>query len=218
MPRDFSPQPSKIVALWNNYYELSKKLGHDIPSEPLYFLKTQSSFSGHEDRVECPPTSQYGRTYFEGELGIVLKKRCTKISLDQAQEHIEGFTCINDLTVPALLTRDNSFAQWTRAKNFDGFGAFGPTIASGLKHTDLSVLTYVDGKLMQNYPCQDMIFSPQQLVYLISQDLTLEAGDIIACGTSIGSRPLREGSVVEVHIEGIGTLRTYFGSKQSEGS
>jgi 2-keto-4-pentenoate hydratase/2-oxohepta-3-ene-1,7-dioic acid hydratase in catechol pathway len=75
------PKPSKIIALWNNYFDLAEKQGNAIPAEPLYFVKTPNSYSGHEDLVKCPPTSIYGRTFFEGELGIVIGKRCSQVSL-----------------------------------------------------------------------------------------------------------------------------------------
>jgi 2-keto-4-pentenoate hydratase/2-oxohepta-3-ene-1,7-dioic acid hydratase in catechol pathway len=110
-----------------------------------------------------------------------------------------------------LIAKDASFAQWTRAKCFDGFGVIGPIIATGLDWRSLQVRTILNGRERQNYPCSDMIFSPERIVRALSQDMTLEPGDVIACGTSLGVLPMKPGSIVEVHIEGIGILRNRYG-------
>src|SRR3546814_10053902 len=83
--------------------------------------------------------------------------------------------------------KDPTFAQWTRAKSFDGFGALGPVIATDIDPTTFSVRTILNGDERQNYPVADMIFPPHRLVSLLSHDMTLLPGDVIACGTSIGS-------------------------------
>lgn len=210
-------KPGKFLALWNNYHELAAKQGNAIPAEPLYFVKTPNSYSGHDDRVMPPRDPEVGRVFYEGELGIVIGRRCAGVDEAEAEACIAGYTCVNDLTAPALLGRDASFAQWTRAKCFDGFGAFGPAVVSGLDWRTLRVQVVVDGRVRQDYPCSDMVFSPAQIVARISQDITLEPGDLIACGTSVGALPLREGSVVEVKIDGIGTLRTHYGAKKDQG-
>ena len=101
---------------------------------------------------------------------------------------------------------DPSFAQWTRAKGMAGFGPIGPVIATGLDWRALGVRTLVNGRERQAYPLSDMILPPAEIVRLISHDMTLEPGDVIACGTSIGARPVRAGERVEVVIEGIGAL------------
>jgi 2-keto-4-pentenoate hydratase/2-oxohepta-3-ene-1,7-dioic acid hydratase in catechol pathway len=209
-------RPGTFIALWNNYHALAEKLGQAVPAEPLYFIKTRNSHSGHDELVHPPRDPEVGRVFFEGELGIVIGRRCAGVPVEDAAACIAGYTCVNDLTAPALLTRDPSFAQWTRAKNFDGFGAFGPAVVAGLDWRSLRVQTRVDGRVRQDYPCADMIFGPEQIVAHLSRDMTLEPGDLIACGTSLGAMPLREGSVVEVHIEGIGTLRTQYGAKQDK--
>ena len=147
---------------------------------------------------------------YEGELGVVIGKRCKNASEEQAGKAIFGYTCINDITALDLIAKDASFAQWTRAKCFDGFGVIGPVIATGLDWKTLNVRTILNGRERQNYPCNDMI-SPEQIVHALSQDMTLEPGDVIACGTSLGVLPMKPGSVVEVQIEGIGTLRNAYG-------
>ena len=143
---------------------------------------------------------------YEGELGIVIGKRCTAVAEADAPGCIFGYTCINDVTAAEILNKDASFAQWTRAKSFDTFGAFGPVIATGLDPSTLAVRTILNGQERQNYPVADMIFPPARLVSLISQDMTLEPGDVIACGTSVGVGSMKPGSSVSIVIDGIGTL------------
>jgi 2-keto-4-pentenoate hydratase/2-oxohepta-3-ene-1,7-dioic acid hydratase in catechol pathway len=123
---------------------------------------------------------------------------------------IFGYTCVNDLTAIDLLNRDSSFAQWMRAKSFDGFGPIGPVIATGLDWTQLRIRTMVDGVERQNFAAADMILSPARIVSQLSREMTLMPGDVIACGTSLGVKTLRPGTTVEVVIDSIGTLRNTF--------
>jgi 2-keto-4-pentenoate hydratase/2-oxohepta-3-ene-1,7-dioic acid hydratase in catechol pathway len=203
-------RPTKMVALWNNYRAAAEKNGWAIPTEPLYFIKTPNTFNAHRQPIH-PPRAFDGRVVYEGELGIVIGKTCTDVSPEQAAGHILGYTCVNDMTAPELLQRDANFAQWTRAKNFDGFGPFGPVVATDVDPTALSVRTLVNGRERQNYRCDDMIFRSSELVSRISKDMTLEAGDIIACGTSLGVLPVRPGTTIEIAIDGIGSLVNLYG-------
>lgn len=201
--------PGKMVALWNNFHALAAKLGNPIPAEPLYFLKGNNSFLAHGETIRAP-ASYSGKVIYEGELGIVIGKRCTAVAETDAPGHILGYTCINDVTAAELINKDASFAQWTRAKSFDTFGVFGPVIAAGIDPAGLTVRTILNGQERQNYPVQDMIFPPAALVSLISRDMTLEAGDVIACGTSVGVGSMKPGSTVSIVIDGIGTLTNRF--------
>jgi len=202
--------PTKMVALWNNFRALATKLEQAIPPEPLFLLKGNNSFHPHGEPIRVPP-SYAGKVVYEGELGIVIGKTCRAVSEADAPSHIFGYTCINDVTAAELLFKDASFAQWVRAKSFDTFGVFGPVIATDIDPMTLSVKTILNGQERQNYPVADMIFPPAKLVSLISQDMTLEPGDVIACGTSIGVGSMKAGSEVSVVIEGIGELRNRFG-------
>lgn len=203
-------EPTKMVALWNNFRAAAEKNGWAIPAEPLTFLKAPNSFAAHGQPVPVPK-SYDGRVAYEGELGIVIGRTCSGVSPEEAAGHILGYTCVNDVTAMELLNRDPSFAQWTRAKNFDGFGVFGPVVATGLDPQSLTVRTLVNGRERQNYRIDDMIFPPAELVSRISQDMTLVPGDVIACGTSLGVLPMKAGTVVEIAIDGIGTLRNQYG-------
>ena len=199
----------KMVALWNNFHALAAKLGNPVPAEPLYFIKGNGSYLASGEPIRRPP-SYGGKVIFEGELGIVIGRTCRAVSEADAPAHIFGYTCINDVTAVDLLNKDATFAQWTRAKSFDTFGVFGPVVATGLDPLQLSVRTVLDGQERQNYPVADMVFPPARLVSLISQDMTLDPGDVIACGTSIGVGSMKPGSTVAVTIDGVGTLVNRF--------
>lgn len=202
--------PSKMLALWNNFRELGTKLGIEPPAEPLFFIKAASCYAGPDATVRRP-SGYTGKVVFEGELGIVIGRTCCRADADAAAAAIFGYTCVNDLTAIGILTRDPSFPQWARAKSADGFGPFGPAIATGLDPATLQVRTLVDGKERQNYPVSDAIFGPVELVRRLSHDLTLNPGDVICLGTSLGAGALmKPESVVDVVIDGIGTLRTTF--------
>ena len=210
--------PGKMVALVDNFHALVAKLNHAVPPEPLYFLKGNNAFAAGGDTIRVP-TSYAGKVVFEGELGIVIGRRCKAIAESGVAPYIFGYTCINDVTAIDLLSinsgvaspdRPPGFAQWTRAKSFDTFGVFGPVIATGIDPSALNVRTVLNEQERQNYPVADMIFPPARLVSLISQDMTLEAGDVIACGTSVGVGGMKPGSTVSIIIEGIGTLTNRF--------
>ena len=202
--------PSKMIGLWNNFHALAEKLKLNPPAEPLYFIKANSSFLAGGEMIRRP-RSYRGKVVYEGELGIVIGRRCASVSEAEAAEHIFGYTCVNDVTAAELLNRDPSFAQWSRAKSFDGFGVFGPVVATDLDPAGLTVRTVLNGEERQNYPVSDMIFPPAALVSRISQDMTLLPGDVIACGTSLGVGSMKEPrNMVEVTIEGIGTLSNVF--------
>jgi 2-keto-4-pentenoate hydratase/2-oxohepta-3-ene-1,7-dioic acid hydratase in catechol pathway len=198
-------QPTKVLALWNNFKAAAEKNGWSAPTDPLYFLKSPNSYSHHLQAV-IRPQQDVGRVVYEAELGIVIGKRGRDISFENAAQHIFGYTCVNDVTAVELLRSDTSFEQWTRAKNFDGFTPFGPWIETELDCTNAVVTAKVNGRERQNYAVSDMFFSPQELVAKLSRGMTLEAGDIISCGTSLGAMPWQNDAVVEVAIEGIGTL------------
>ena len=202
--------PSSFIAMWNNYHQSALKNGYGIPSEPLYLTKTANSYNAHLGAITVP-SSYSGRVVYESELGIVIGKRCKNISPADAQSNIFGYTCVNDITAVELIERDPTFAQWTRAKNFDGFGVFGPVIATNIEPQTLTIRAIVNGRERQNYQASDMIFKPRELVSLISQNMTLQPGDVIACGTSLGVLPMRAGAVIEVVIDGIGVLRNVYG-------
>jgi 2-keto-4-pentenoate hydratase/2-oxohepta-3-ene-1,7-dioic acid hydratase in catechol pathway len=196
--------PTKVIALWNNFHALAAKLNLGAPAEPLYLLKAPNSWSAHGARIR--PPHRAAKVVFEGELGIVIGRTCSAVAQADALGHVFGYTCANDVTVAEILNRDPSFTQWDRAKGQDTFCPMGPVVATGLDPATLTVTTRLNGEVRQHYPISDMRFSVAKLVSEISFDLTLHPGDVILCGTSVGVGSMKPGSVVEVEIDGIGTL------------
>jgi 2-keto-4-pentenoate hydratase/2-oxohepta-3-ene-1,7-dioic acid hydratase in catechol pathway len=210
MPREdctlLSPcAPSKIIALWNNFHALRLKLGKPAPTHPMFLLKPGTSVIGPDEPIRRP-TGYTGKIAYEGELGIVIGRRCKDVPATEAQKFIFGYTCVNDVTAGEVLNESPDFAQWCRSKGYDTFGCLGPVIATDLDWAHASVITRVDGAERQNYPLSDMILPPADLVSQLSHDMTLLPGDVIACGTSVGLGSIKDGATVEVRIEGIGSL------------
>lgn len=201
--------PGKFLGLWNNFHQRAAKEGLSRPPHPLYFVKANNCYLATEESILQPSTYD-GPVVFEGELGIVIGKACRNIRPDEADEYVFGYTCVNDVTARGILKSDPSFVQWVRAKSFDTFGAFGPAIARGIEPDHLRVRTLVDGVEKQNYPVADMFVRPREIVSLLSRDMTLYPGDLIACGTSVGTEPMPHGCTVEIAIDGVGILRNRF--------
>jgi 2-dehydropantoate 2-reductase len=202
--------PSKMICLWNNFHQLAAKNDFKEPKEPLWFLKAPNSYWPANKPIQRPATYT-GKIIYEGELGVVIGKKCFNISEAEAADYIFGYTCVNDVTAVDLLRKDKSFEQWARSKSFDTFGVFGPVIATGLDPMKLSVRTILNGKERQNYPVADMFFPPHRLVAAISKDVTLMPGDIIACGTSLGAGTMGDAhNVVDIAIDGVGSLSNVF--------
>ncbi len=201
--------PTKIIGLWNNFGAAAAKNGLDRPPEPLYFYKPPSGILAPGGTI-VRPESYDDSVIFEGELGVVIGKRCKDVSMAEVDDYVLGYTCVNDATALPIISEDPSFAQWSRAKSFDTFTPFGPVIATDLDPQSLQVTSRLNGKVRQDYPVNDMFFSPLELVQRISRGMTLLPGDIITCGTSLGAVPMKPGSTIEIHIEGIGTLSNTF--------
>jgi 2-dehydropantoate 2-reductase len=202
--------PSKMICLWNNFHQLAAKNDFAQPKEPLWFLKAPNAYWPANKPIERPATYA-GKIIYEGELGVVIGRKCFNVSEAEAGDYIFGYTCVNDVTAVDLLRKDKSFEQWARAKSFDTFGVFGPVIETGADPMKLSVKTVLNGKERQNYPVADMFFPPHKLVAAISKDVTLMPGDIIACGTSLGAGTMGDAhNVVEIIIDGVGSLSNAF--------
>jgi 2-keto-4-pentenoate hydratase/2-oxohepta-3-ene-1,7-dioic acid hydratase in catechol pathway len=196
-------RPRNFIGLWNNFHAAAEKQGNARPDFPLYFLKSPSSVIG-PDAVINPPAGYAGRTIYEGELGIVIGR----------DRSILGYTIVNDVTALDVLTADPSFPQWSRSKSFTTFGPVGPCIATQIDLATARVRVALNGRVRQDYPLSDMIIPPARIVELIGQEIALQPGDVIACGTSLGALPMRPGMTVEVSIDGIGTLRNVMAGAQ----
>ncbi len=197
--------PSKIVCIGRNYREHAKELNHAVPTEPLIFLKPPSAVLAPGETI-LRPVSLSQRVDHEGELGAVIGKRCRGLKEgDDVRGYILGYTCVNDVTARDLQNKDG---QWSRAKGFDTFCPIGPVVVSDLDPwKGIRVQTRVNGELRQDGTTADFIFALDVVLRYISQVMTLEPGDVIATGTPAGVSPLQAGDVVEISVEGVGTLR-----------
>jgi 2-keto-4-pentenoate hydratase/2-oxohepta-3-ene-1,7-dioic acid hydratase in catechol pathway len=198
-------KPSKMIALWNNYQSLAAEKGLSKPDNPLYLNKAVSCIIDQRENIIRPKTYTED-IFFEGELGIVVGKTCKDVSVEKSPEYIFGFTCINDVTAMDLVKKDPTFDQWTRSKSYDTFGIFGPCIATDIDPMSLTVKTSVDGQIKQDYNTSDMFFNVYEIVSFLSHDMTLNPGDIIACGTNSGLGPMVSGETVTVSVSSIGQV------------
>lgn len=194
--------PSKIVAVGRNYRNHAAELGHDLPSEPLLFLKPTTTIIAHEQKIVYPSQSQ--RVDFEGELALIIGDRTYGCSIEKAHQKIWGYTIANDVTARDLQEQDD---QWTRAKGFDTFCPLGPWIVRDLS-PEAKLQTYVNNESepRQYASVQEMVFSATELVSYISQIMTLLPGDVILTGTPAGVGAVQVGDRLRIEIEGIGQL------------
>jgi 2-keto-4-pentenoate hydratase/2-oxohepta-3-ene-1,7-dioic acid hydratase in catechol pathway len=179
-------------------------MGNDLPKEPLLFLKPPSSLLAPNAPIALTPLSQ--RIDFEGELAIVIGRRCTKIGPDEdVSQYIRGYTIVNDITARDLQKSDG---QWSRAKGFDTFCPAGPIVSDEINplETPITVTTHLNGEIKQQGSTADLIFPIPHLLRYITAAITLMPGDIIPTGTPAGVGPLQPGDRIQVTIDGLGTL------------
>jgi 2-keto-4-pentenoate hydratase/2-oxohepta-3-ene-1,7-dioic acid hydratase in catechol pathway len=192
---------SKVVGIGKNYAAHAAEMGGDVPTEPLMFLKPNTSVIGPNDPVFYPPQSS--EVHYEGELAVVIGRICRDVPVEKAADVIQGYTVGNDVTARDLQRSD---VQFTRAKGFDSFCPLGPWIETELDAGDLRVQTFLNGDLKQDGRTKDMIFDVPTLVAHVSSVMTLLPGDVILTGTPEGVGPMEPGDEVEVFVEGIGNL------------
>jgi 2-keto-4-pentenoate hydratase/2-oxohepta-3-ene-1,7-dioic acid hydratase in catechol pathway len=199
-------RPSKIVCVGRNYREHAAELGHDVPKEPLLFFKPTSALLAPGGVVRRPKISE--RVDYEGELCVVIGKTCYQLAEDEdVRPYILGYTCLNDVTARDLQNKDG---QWARAKGFDTSCPVGPVVVEGVDidpWAGVAVETRVNGVVRQSGNTRDFIFTLEVVIRYIAQAMTLFSGDLISTGTPSGVGPLVSGDVVEVSVEGVGTLR-----------
>jgi 2-keto-4-pentenoate hydratase/2-oxohepta-3-ene-1,7-dioic acid hydratase in catechol pathway len=197
-------RPSKIVCIGRNYREHAAELGHDVPKEPLIFLKATSALLAPAGIVRRPKISE--RVDYEGELGVVIGRTCYQPAADaDIRQYILGYTCVNDVTARDLQNKDG---QWSRAKGFDTFCPVGPVVTDEIDPwAGIGVETRVNGQVRQNGNTRDLIFALDVVIRHIAQAMTLFPGDLIPSGTPSGVGSLVAGDTVEVTVEGVGTLK-----------
>ena len=203
-------RPSKIVCIGRNYREHAAELGHDVPQEPLIFLKATSALLAPGGTVRRPKISE--RVDYEGELGVVIGKTCHQPPADaDIRQYILGYTCVNDVTARDLQTKDG---QWSRAKGFDTFCPVGPVVTDEIDPwAGVGVETRVNAAVRQNGNTRDLIFTLDVVIRHIAQAMTLFPGDLIPSGTPSGVGPIVAGDIVEVTVEGVGTLKNSVGDE-----
>jgi len=192
--------PTKVVGVGLNYRKHIAEMGHEMPAEPVIFLKPSTAVVGPDQPIMLP--ADVGRVDHEGELGIVIGRRTHRVTPEVARECVLGFTCGNDVTARAVQQSDG---QWTRAKGFDTFCPLGPWV-SDIDPEDLLLECLVNGEVRQSARTSDMLFGPYDLVSYVSGVMTLVPGDVILTGTPGGISQIAAGDTVEVRIEGIGSL------------
>src|ERR1700740_1662563 len=197
-------RPSKIVCVGRTYREQAAELGHDVPKEPLIFFKPTSALLPQGGTVRRPRISQ--RVDHEGELGVVIGRTCYQPAAGVAIRHyVLRYTCVNDVTARDLQNKDG---QWTRAKGFDTFCPVGPVVTDEIDPwAGVGVETRVNGQVRQQGHTGGFIFTLETVIRHIAQAMTLFPGDLIASGTPAGVGAVVAGDVMEVSVDGVGTLR-----------
>lgn len=197
-------RPTKIVCVGRNYREHAAELGNEPPKEPLLFFKPNSALLAPGGVVKRPKISQ--RVDYEGELCVVIGRKCHLLRDDEdARPFILGYTCLNDVTMRDIQKIED---QWARAKGFDTSCPVGPVVADGLDPwAGVSIETRVNGVVRQSGNTRDFIFPLDLVIRFISQAMTLLPGDLVATGTPAGVGPVAAGDVMEVTVEGVGTLK-----------
>jgi 2-keto-4-pentenoate hydratase/2-oxohepta-3-ene-1,7-dioic acid hydratase in catechol pathway len=192
---------SKVVGIGRTYAAHAAELGNDVPTEPLLFLKPNTSVVGPGDPIFYPPQTQ--NLHYEGELALVIGRICRDVPPEQATDVIHGYTIGNDVTARDLQKSD---VQFTRAKGFDSFCPLGPWIDTDADVSDVEVTCTVGDEVRQRGRTKDLIFDIPTLVSYVSHVMTLLPGDVILTGTPAGVGPLTDGDTVTVAIDGVGTL------------
>ena len=204
----YDVNPSKIICLGRNYAEHAKELGHEVPEEPVIFLKPPSALIGPDQTIILPKKSE--RVDHEVELAVIIGRRGKNIPRERAMDYVLGYTILLDITARDLQWEAKKKGlPWTVAKGFDTFAPIGPRVVDKreLDISNLEIGLKVNGQLRQLSRTAEMIFKVPEIIEYVSGIMTLEKGDIIATGTPAGVGPLRHGDRIEAWIEGIGVLK-----------
>lgn len=194
-------EPSKIVAVGLNNRDHIAEMKHELPDEPIIFLKPPTAVLPHRGKIIYPKSCR--RLDYEAELGVVIKRTAKSVPAERALRYVLGYVCFNDVTARDLQRKDG---QWTRGKSFDTFAPFGPWIETELDLSDVLIRAYLNGVIRQEANINKYIFDVPYLIHFISTVMTLHPGDIIAAGTPSGVGPMQPGDKIEIEVEGIGRL------------
>ncbi len=196
-------RPSKIICLGLNYRSHAEELNLALPEKPILFMKPSTAVIGPDQDILYPPQSK--RVDYEAELGVVIGRQAYRVGRSQALDYILGYTCANDVTARDKQPPDG---QWTYAKSFDTFCPLGPVIETEIDDPEsLTVTGLLNGRVVQQAPTADHLFTVAEIIEYVSGCMTLLPGDVIMTGTPSGIGPFEPGDEFEVKIDGIGSLK-----------
>ena len=199
-------EPTKIVAVGDNYLDHIKEMNDAIPEEPVIFLKPNSAILNPGETIIYPARSS--RVDYEAELALVIGKKCKNVEEKDADQYIFGYTALNDVTARDLQPIDG---QWIRAKGFDTFAPFGPCINTEVDPEHTPVQSFLNNEIRQDGNSETMMRGARKILAFVSSVMTLEPGDIISLGTPKGVGPMQKGDKIEIRVGGIGSLINYVG-------
>ncbi|OGV54680.1 MAG: hypothetical protein A2017_19370 [Lentisphaerae bacterium GWF2_44_16] len=203
--------PPNIIAIGANYIDHCKECAAEPPKNPLVFIKTTNSLTAHNENIILPSKNP-DEVDYEAELAVVIGKTASYVSEKDAMDYVLGFTCANDVSARDVQLKID--AQWARGKSFDTFCPLGPYLVTGItRPEELHIKLRLNGKIMQDQPVSDMIFSIARIISHLSEGITLYPGTVILtgtpCGVGMAQKPprfLRSGDIVEIEIDQIGIL------------
>ena len=197
-------QPVNIFCIGLNYGEHAKEGGQPIPTNPVIFMKPTTAVIGPGEPIRLPAAcADVPQVDYECELAVVIGRMGRDIPVDQALEYVLGYTCAVDVTARDKQRTD---LQWVRAKSADGFCPVGPWLETDVDPRDVGLRTVVNGQVRQEARTSDMIFPVAEVLSYVSRFMTLNPGDLVLTGTPEGVGRLEVGDVIEVSVEGVGTL------------
>jgi 2-keto-4-pentenoate hydratase/2-oxohepta-3-ene-1,7-dioic acid hydratase in catechol pathway len=199
---------SKVVCIGKNYADHAAEMDSEVPSEPIIFIKPNTSVIGPNELIIWPRMSE--RVDYEAELAIVIGRICKEVPASKAKDVIYGYTLANDVTARDLQKKDG---QWSRAKGFDTFCPLGPWIETEFIPGDQKITSTLNGELKQSSMLSEMIFKVPQIVEFVTNVMTLLPGDVILTGTPAGIGPMPSGASITVAIDGLGALTNKVSSR-----
>lgn len=197
-------EPGKIMAIGLNYVDHVTELDASrvVPESPVIFMKPPSAVIGPGEPIRL--VNPENPTHYEAEICVVIGRTATDVEEADALDYVFGYTCGNDVS-DRTIQKGNG--QWIRGKGFDSYCPLGPAIETDMDASDVRVQSRLNGEDRQSESTSSLIFSIPFLISHISKGITLNPGDVIMTGTPHGVGPMKEGDVVEIEVEGIGTLR-----------
>ena len=193
--------PTKIICVGMNFPKHVNEMNYEVPSEPVIFIKPNSSIIVSGQKIVWPKQSK--DVQFEGELGVVIGKFCKDATESDALSFVSGYCVVNDVTARDLQKMDG---QWLNAKGFDTFLPISPWYETEVNYRECEIVSRVNGSVRQKAKLSEMIFSVEEVIAYVSSIMTLIPGDLICMGTPQGDKRLAVGDRVEIEITGIGKV------------